>query len=278
MRQARGEACARRRPCGTGAAAPARERFRWARRRSGAPLHNVLEMRLAAEVADDIGPFARRGERDRAWPLTHREALDRRQRDPGRAREPLAERREQPSAKRALIRLAGHADEKAGWRYAVLNGHWAVLFGTPSPLAGEGWGEGSRPPGPSRPAARPLIRPFGPPSPAGGEGRGGQMSQAVLDLGSSSLPGRPSGGVTEFIGARQVSWLAAYRRRRLPGLGSSPVAREASARRSQSRGRPRIGQRPTVFPFHPLVRSRDRAGSCSSFARGCQIRRGGRLG
>ena len=76
---------------------------------------------------------------------------------------------------------------------------------------------------------------------------------------SSSLLGRPSGGVAEFIGARQVSWLAAYRRRRLPGLGSSPVARKASARRSQSRGRPRIGQGPTVFPFHPLARSRDRA-------------------
>ena len=74
-----------------------------------------------------------------------------------------------------------------------------------------------------------------------------------------ALLGRPSGGVAEFIGARQVSWLAAYRRRRLPGLESSPVARKASARRSQSRGRPRIGERPTVFPFHPLARSRDRA-------------------
>ena len=52
----------------------------------------------------------------------------------------------------------------------------------------------------------------------------------------------------------------------------SPVARKASARRSQSRGRPRIGERPTVFPFHPLARSRDRAGLCSSFAGGCQMR------
>jgi hypothetical protein len=44
---------------------------------------------------------------------------------------------------------------------------------------------------------------------------------------SSSLLGRPSGGVAEFIGVRQVSWLAACRRRNLPGLGSSPVAQKS---------------------------------------------------
>ncbi len=42
--------------------------------------------------------------------------------------------------------------------------------------------------------------------------------------GSSALLGRPSGGLAEFSGARQVSWLATYRRRGLPGLSSSPVA------------------------------------------------------
>ena len=33
---------------------------------------------------------------------------------------------------------------------------------------------------------------------------------------SSTLLSRPSGGIAESIGARQVSWLATYRRRRLP--------------------------------------------------------------
>jgi hypothetical protein len=68
---------------------------------------------------------------------------------------------------------------------------------------------------------------------------------------SSTLLGRPSGGLAEFIGARQVSWLAAYRRRRLPELIKSPVARKASARRSQSRGRPRISGKAYRVPFSP---------------------------
>ena len=68
---------------------------------------------------------------------------------------------------------------------------------------------------------------------------------------SSTLLGRPSGGLAEFIGARQVSWLAAYRRRRLPGLLKSPVAKKALARRSQSRGRPRISGKAYRVPFLP---------------------------
>ena len=48
-------------------------------------------MRLATEVADDIGPFARRGERDRAGPLADGEALDGAERD-RLAGEPAAER------------------------------------------------------------------------------------------------------------------------------------------------------------------------------------------
>ena len=90
--------------------------------------------------------------------------------------------------------------------------------------------------------------------------------------GSSALLGRPSGSLAEFTGARQVSWLATYRRRRLPELSSSPVARKASARRSQSRGRPRIGARLTRVPFSPSGKIE---GPCatlhSSFAEGCQI-------
>jgi hypothetical protein len=34
---------------------------------------------------------------------------------------------------------------------------------------------------------------------------------------------------------------------------SKSSGEKASARRLQSRGRPRIGERPTVFPFHPLA-------------------------
>src|SRR5208337_1863758 len=67
--------------------------------------------------------------------------------------------------------------------------------------------------------------------------------------GTLALPGRPSGGSSRLTGARQVSWLAAYRRRRLPG--GKPSGEDASARRSQSRGRPRIGKKPAAFPFHP---------------------------
>jgi hypothetical protein len=68
---------------------------------------------------------------------------------------------------------------------------------------------------------------------------------------SSTLLGRPSGDLAEFIGARQVSWLAAYRRRRLPGLLKGPVAGKASARRLQSRGRPRISGKAYRVPFSP---------------------------
>ena len=49
--------------------------------------------------------------------------------------------------------------------------------------------------------------------------------------------------------------------------------RKASARRSQSRGRPRIGEKPTVFPFHPHGKRGTVRGLCSSFARGCQMER-----
>src|SRR5271166_3969926 len=75
--------------------------------------YDVFDVRLAAEVADDIGPFAGRGERDSAGPLADGEALDRLERDRfgGHAgAERLIERRPHLS----LVGLAGHADEKAG--------------------------------------------------------------------------------------------------------------------------------------------------------------------
>src|SRR5271165_3770605 len=75
--------------------------------------YDVFDVRLAAEVADDIGPFAGRGERDGAGPLADGEAFNRLERDRfgGHARaERLIERRPHLS----LVGLAGHADEKAG--------------------------------------------------------------------------------------------------------------------------------------------------------------------
>src|SRR5271166_1525163 len=75
--------------------------------------YDVFNVRLAAEVADDVGPFAGRGERDGAGPLADGEAFNGLERDRfsghGGA-ERLIERR----AHLSLVGLAGHADEKGG--------------------------------------------------------------------------------------------------------------------------------------------------------------------
>src|SRR5271157_5482320 len=86
--------------------------------------HNVLDMRFAPEIADDVGPFARRGERDGARPLADGQAFDRPQRDVGLVCETLAECGEQALAKQPVIRFAGDADEKGGRRYVVFESHW----------------------------------------------------------------------------------------------------------------------------------------------------------
>jgi len=74
---------------------------------------------------------------------------------------------------------------------------------------------------------------------------------------SSKLPGRPSGGPSGLTGARQVSWLAAYRRRRLPRRDAQwrrcvgtplTVAGPAAVRRNACR-----------VPFSPSFVARDRA-------------------
>src|SRR5271165_2944799 len=85
--------------------------------------HNLFDMRLKAEIADDIGPFARRSERDRARPLADGEAFDRTKRN-SLTREPGCERIVKRCAKRLLLGLAGDADEQGGGgRYDAFRGH-----------------------------------------------------------------------------------------------------------------------------------------------------------
>ena len=65
--------------------------------------HDILDVFAAVEVADDIGPFAGRGERDGAGPLADGQAFDRAERD-RLAREPRAERLVERRADRARRR------------------------------------------------------------------------------------------------------------------------------------------------------------------------------
>ena len=191
-------------------------------------------MRFAAEIADDVGPFARRGERDRARPLANREAFDGLERDIGLGRKTLAERFEQAGAHWARLGLAGDADEqRRGGGRAAMGVHG---------LRQSQW----------------LSN---------GHGAKSEVCRA-----SSTLLGRPSGGLAESIGARQVSWLAAYRRRRLPGPAKAQwresvgtpltVAGAATDRRKAYR-----------VPFSPSFEIEGPcAGHVPASARGCQMK------
>ena len=77
--------------------------------------------RFAREIADDVSPFARRGERDRARALANGEAFDGLERNIGLGRETLAERLEHPGPHWAGLGFAGDADEqrRGGGRAAV---------------------------------------------------------------------------------------------------------------------------------------------------------------
>ena len=68
-------------------------------------------MDIAAEVADDIGPFARRDERHGAGPLADGEAFDGAKGDRF-AGQPRGKRVVKRRADRPLVGLAGHADEE----------------------------------------------------------------------------------------------------------------------------------------------------------------------
>ena len=66
--------------------------------------------------------------------------------------------------------------------------------------------------------------------------------------------------------------------RRIAGAafpGGTPSGEDASARRSQSRGRPRIGKMPAAFPFDPHSMRGTVRFFCFSFAGDCQMRSGG---
>jgi hypothetical protein len=93
------------------------------------------------------------------------------------------------------------------------------------------------------------------------------------DQRSSTLLGRPSGGPAGYLahgrspGSRRIADAA------FPGFSKSPVARKASTRRSQSRGRPRIDE---SLPCSLFTLGRNRGtvpDLCHSFARGCQMDR-----
>jgi hypothetical protein len=86
-----------------------------------------------------------------------------------------------------------------------------------------------------------------------------------------NAPSRPSGGIAESIGARQVSWLAAYRRRRLPGLMKKPSG-EKRRHAAHSRGGGLGSAKSLPCSLFTLGRNRGTVRrSCSSFGRGCQI-------
>src|SRR6185312_2939381 len=88
---------------------------------------DVIEMRFAPEVADDIGPFAWARERDRARPLAHGQAFDGLERNVGLGLKTRAERLEQAGPHRPLVRLAGDADEQGrGSGMAVVGDHGPV--------------------------------------------------------------------------------------------------------------------------------------------------------
>jgi hypothetical protein len=173
-----------------------------------------------------------RRERDRARALANGEAFDGSERNIGLGCKSLAKRFVQAGAHWASLRLAGDADEqRRGDGGAAMRVHSATL-----PVRSSGLG--------------PKL----------------EVWRAVMYAPWPPLR-RPYG----IYGARQVSWLAAYRRRRLPRPMKSPVARKASARRLQSRGRPRIGEN---LPCSLFTLGRNRGTvrwSCSSFERGCQI-------
>ena len=65
-------------------------------------------------------------------------------------------------------------------------------------------------------------------------------------------PAAPPAASCGLIGARQVSWLAAYRQRRLPGLVSGPVAKRAGTPLTVAgAAAERAPESPPAFPFHP---------------------------
>ena len=174
---------------------------------------------FALKIADDVGPFARRGERDRARPLAHREALDRLKRNIALRGETAFKRFEQARALRTLARFAGDANEQGNGQTAALGVHGASI------PVGKQW----------------ARREIG--SLSGDHER--SLAAPPAALRNPSAHGRSPG-------SRRIADAA------FPGL-RKPSGEKASARRSQSRGRPRNGKKPTVFPFHPRVQSRDRA-------------------
>jgi hypothetical protein len=99
--------------------------------------------------------------------------------------------------------------------------------------------------------------------PSNGLGAKFEVCPTVMNAPSPPLR-RPRG----IYGARQVSWLTAYRRRRLPRPMKSPVARKRRHAAHSRGGGHGSTKKPTVFPFHPRAQSRDRTGFMSQLREG----------
>ena len=195
------------------------------------------------EVADDIGPFARRGERDRAGPLADGEAFDRtsaRYRSRAASRSPSAANRSAPSVRSSDLQVTQTRRVAAERR---CHGH--------SGLCGVAMRQ-----------HRASVATCGGPSAR-------RRGSGVI-----ALLGRPSGGVCGIH--RRTAGLLAR------GVSPTPPSRtwiKSSGEKSVGTPLTVAGaatDRPKAYrvPFSPSGRSRDRAGSCSSFAGGCQMRRG----
>ena len=91
---------------------------------------------------------------------------------------------------------------------------------------------------------------------------------------SSTLLSRPSGGIAESISARQVSWLAAYRRRRLPRPMKKSSGEKSVGTPLTVAGAATDRQKSLPCSLFTLGRNRRTVRrSCSSFRRGCQMER-----
>ena len=179
-------------------------------------VENIVDVRVAIEIADDIGPFARRGQSRRCRDACRPRGIRRRE------------------ARRCHRRGRQGAPARASNR--VLPGRTPSSFCVPASDADENrdvrFGEagGHRPPRHAIAACADRRRK------CAAKGRSSSHSLAA-----------PPAAVRD-IRARQVSWLAALE------AGAAFPDRQiqwrlAPTRCLQSRGRPRIGF-PTVFPFH----------------------------
>ena len=160
---------------------------------------DVVEIGFEAEIANDVGPLAARGEGDGAGPLAHGKAFDRAQANPGLALggDSRAQRVEQSLAEASFARLAGDADESVASlsSLAAVTGATARRSGTD--------------------ARRRAVA---------------EKSESEKECSSKALLDRPTGDRSDENAHGRSPGSRAYRRRRLPGSDETQW-RSAPARR-----------------------------------------------